>query len=97
MSLWFSDLATLLFFDSCHHHNYSQVTNSFNILQLILVLRVRGYNMPKSLVVPLDDQLYENFAKLCKDDGLCLKDRAYELIKAFCENHKRRSEGRKPR
>ena len=41
--------------------------------------------MPKSLVIPLEDELYKQFASMCKDEGKCLKDYAYEVLKGAVE------------
>ena len=37
--------------------------------------------MPKSLVIPLDDETYRQFKKYADDNGETLKDAAYETIK----------------
>ncbi|MFH1328122.1 MAG: hypothetical protein ABIH76_04680 [Candidatus Bathyarchaeota archaeon] len=43
--------------------------------------------MPKSLVIPLDDELHKRFSKLCKDHGECLKNYAYDIIKEHCGSY----------
>lgn len=43
--------------------------------------------MPKSLVIPLEDELYRRFTKLCQHDWICLKDIAYEWIKEDVESY----------
>ena len=50
--------------------------------------------MPKSLVVPLEDELYKKFATLCKHEDKCLKDLAYELVVAAVESFEGNLKGR---